>query len=374
MKKKLAIIGANESIVCLINKAKELGYETHVFAWKCGDPGEKVADYFYPISVADKEEILKKCREIGICGVCSITSDFAAPVVAYIARNLGLPGNPEETDILARNKYEMRKAFNKCPDLYCPKFARVKDTVDFDAIKTLSFPVIVKPTDRWSSKGITRVDEKSKLNDAVKRAVSESLENYAIIEEFMDGPEYSAECIVYNGKVSVLAFTQKITTGYPHYIEKGHIQPARISESNQTKLKCQIEQAIKALRIYNSAAHVEFKILNNDEIGIIEIGARMGGDCIGTDLTPISTGMDYIKMVIDVVCGNKPDFSIVSTPTPVQVNYIIDKSDIEKYKSISQAKIIKKSEFDRVFSEDVVDSSTRHGYYIFTKEAEQWDK
>lgn len=374
MKKKLAIIGANESIVCLINKAKELGYETHVFAWKCGDPGEKVADYFYPISVADKEEILKKCREIGICGVCSITSDFAAPVVAYIARNLGLPGNPEETDILARNKYEMRKAFNKCPDLYCPKFALVKDTLYFDAIKTLNFPVIVKPTDRWSSKGITRVDEKSNLNDAVKRAVSESLENYAIIEEFMDGPEYSAECIVYNGKVSVLAFTQKITTGYPHYIEKGHIQPARISESNQTKLKCQIEQAIKALRIYNSAAHVEFKILNNDEIGIIEIGARMGGDCIGTDLTPISTGMDYIKMVIDVACGNKPDFSIVSTPTPVQVNYIIDKSDIEKYKSIPQAKIIKKSEFDRVFSEDVVDSSTRHGYYIFTKEAEQWDK
>ena len=76
-KKKIAIIGANESINKLIVKAKTLGYETHVFAWECGDPGEFTADYFYPISIDNKEEIGKKCKEIGVDGVASVTSDFA---------------------------------------------------------------------------------------------------------------------------------------------------------------------------------------------------------------------------------------------------------------------------------------------------------
>ena len=69
MKKKIAIIGASYLQLPLIQKAKELGYETHVFAWKANDVGEKVADYFYPISIVEKERILKKCREIGICGM-----------------------------------------------------------------------------------------------------------------------------------------------------------------------------------------------------------------------------------------------------------------------------------------------------------------
>ena len=110
MKKKLAIVGANEPITMLINKAKDLGYETHVFAWACGDPGEEAADYFYPISTADKDAVLAKCREIGICGICSITSDFAVPTINYVARAMGLPGNSERTDVVARNKYQMRCA------------------------------------------------------------------------------------------------------------------------------------------------------------------------------------------------------------------------------------------------------------------------
>ena len=128
MSRKLAIIGANESILPLIMKAKELGFETHVFARRCGDPGESCADYFYPISIDEKENILEECRKIGICGVCSITSDFAAPIVSFIAREMGLIGNPESTDVLARNKYKMRCAL-KNAGLYTPRFYEVDKNV-----------------------------------------------------------------------------------------------------------------------------------------------------------------------------------------------------------------------------------------------------
>ena len=91
--KKLAIIGASYLQNPLIVKAKEMGLETHVFAWKSGDIGEKTADYFYPISIVEKKKILDKCLEIGIDGICSIASDLASITVNYVAMEMGLVGN-----------------------------------------------------------------------------------------------------------------------------------------------------------------------------------------------------------------------------------------------------------------------------------------
>ena len=366
MKKKLAIIGANESITLLINKAKELGYETHVFAWACGDPGEEAADYFYPISTADKDAVLTKCREIGICGICSIASDFAVPTINYVARAMGLPGNSERTDVVARNKYQMRCALRDA-GLYVPPFIQAGEDFTMEDAKDLKYPVIVKPTDRWSSKGVTRVDKPEQLMDAVAYAVKESFDKKAIIEGFMTGPEYSAECICQNGEVHVLQLTQKLTTDYPHYIETGHIQPSNIPAERQSEVKAFIKKAVAALDIKNSAAHAEFRLLEDGNIGIIEIGARMGGDFIGTDLTPTSTGVDFIKMVIDVAVGNKLRFDVVSEPSPVEVKFIFASEDIQEMEKVSADKMIRKHVFDTDFTREVVDSNTRHGYYIVRK-------
>lgn len=364
--KKLAIIGANASIAMLIEKSKSLGYETHVFAWQCGDPGESIADFFYPISIDHKDEILQKCREIGVVGVCSITSDFAAPVVSYVARKLGLPCNPEITEVIARNKYQMRCAF-KDAGLFTPPFVQLGENYSEELIEELKYPVIVKPTDRWSSKGVSRVNRKEDLKHAVAYAVKESFDKCAIVEGFMDGPEYSAECICYNGKRRILAITEKKTTESPHYIETGHCQPASLTEQEKKKITSVIIKALEVLHIENSAAHAEFKILDNGDIGIIEIGARMGGDCIGTDLTPISTGMDYIRMVIDVACGNEPDFSILTEPSFVRVKFIMNQADLDELHLLQTSfpkKIVRVVVIDKNFEREILDSSTRHGYYI----------
>lgn len=365
-KKRIAIVGANAAITMLIDKAKSLGYETHVFAWQCDDPGEKAADFFYPISIAEKEIIATKCKEIGVVGVCSITSDFAAPTVSYVARELGLPCNPEITSEVARNKYKMRCAF-KNAGLYTPSFVQLGPGYTKDDIASIKYPVIVKPTDRWSSKGVTRVDRWEDLDAAVKYAIEESFDKHAIVEGFMDGQEYSAECICHNGVRKILAFTQKETTGFPHYIESGHFQPATLTEEDRKKATIVILKALEALHIENSAAHAEFRVLSNGEIGIIEIGARMGGDCIGTDLTPISTGMDYIRMVIDVACGYEPDCTVVTEPSNVRVKFIMSREDLaELYRiqKVSPESVVRVAELDENFDREVVDSSTRHGYYI----------
>ena len=89
-KQKLAIIGASYLQLPLIQSAKRRGIETHVFAWQSGDVGEKEADFFYPISTVEKEQILDECRRIGIDGICSIASDLAMITVNYVAEQMGL--------------------------------------------------------------------------------------------------------------------------------------------------------------------------------------------------------------------------------------------------------------------------------------------
>ena len=113
VKKKVAIIGASYLQEPLIQKAKSRGYETHVFAWAAGDVGEKSADYFRPISIVEKDNILEKCREIGIDGICSIASDLAVITVSYVAEHMGLVGNPISCAEVATNKHKMRMCFEK---------------------------------------------------------------------------------------------------------------------------------------------------------------------------------------------------------------------------------------------------------------------
>ena len=365
MKPKIAILGANAAILPLIQKAKERGYETHVFAWACGAPGETEADNFYPISLADKEAILEQCRKIGVCGVASITSDFAAPAVHYVARNLGLTCNPEKADRYARDKYLMRTAFRDA-GLFVPPFCQADQSTDLSKLE-LAYPVMVKPTDSWSSRAVAKVNCKEELAPAVKAAIEQSLSGHAIIEGFVEGPEYSAECIAYHGECHILTFTQKITSGPPHFVELAHVQPSDIPLEKQGAIQEKIFRALKALGIENSAAHAEFRIMENGDICFMEIGSRMAGGRIGTDLTPISTGLDFVGMVLDVACGKAPSFEKIGEPTPVRVQWIFSLKDVEEKEAIKATHpelILYESPVDYNFAKEVVSNDGRRGYYL----------
>lgn len=366
MKKKVVIIGANDFQNPLILKAKELGYETHVFAWKDGSIGEKTADFFYPISIVEKEEILEKCREIKPDAVLTIASDLATITVNYVASKLGLTCNSLECTEISTNKFKMRQAFKKA-NIPVPKFEIVDENTNLDILNGMEYPLIVKPTDRSGSRAINKILKKEELSDAIKLAVENSFEKKAIVEEYIDGDEFSAESISFHGKHNFLTVTRKQTTGYPHFIETGHIEPAGLSEEMIEKIKNAILPALDSLKIENGASHAEFKITPNGDIRIIEIGARMGGDCIGSDLVKISTGYDYVKMVIDVALGKEPVLEKVSVPKIAVIKFIFNKEDLdglEKIKKEKPEKIHFVSEIKDFGGHKIVDSSSRYGYYI----------
>ncbi len=363
-KKKIAIIGAALFQEPSIIKAKEMGLETHVFAWAAGDPGEEIADYFYPISIREKDEILEKCREIGIDGIVSIASDLAMETVNYIAEKMGLPGNTIEATKISTNKHWMRKAFEAAGDP-SPRSMLVDASTDPAAID-LNYPLIVKPTDRSGSRGVHKVNNLKQLRNAIFKAREYSFENRAVVEEFVSGDEYSIEYISFKGKHWFISATQKITTGAPYFIETGHREPAPLDDDTVEHIKAISEHALDTLGLENGAAHIEIKI-DGDNIRIIEIGGRMGGDFIGSDLVELSTGYDYVRAVIDVAMGNEPEIPQISRREFAGVNFIMDADDVVEYEKFKQEHpgTILREHIDTDFADIVTDSSNRHGYYIF---------
>lgn len=364
--KKLVIIGANDFQNQLILKAKSLGYETHVFAWEDGAVGKDNADYFYPISIIEKDKILEKCKEIKPDGVCSIASDLASITVNYVAEKLGLPCNQTKYANIQTNKYAMRKALLDA-GLPCPKFVLADESFDVRELHDFSFPIIVKPTDRSGSRNIMKLESTSGVMKAVTEACQTSFEHKAIIEEYIEGNEYSMETISYKGEHHYLATTKKFTTGAPHFIETGHCQPSDLSQDVLEKAKNHIIKALSALHIENSAGHSEFKVDKDGNIRIIEIGARMGGDCIGSDLVYLSTGNDFMKMVIDVACGNKPDLAENPTNDNVSIKFLFTEQDIKDmnvFKELNPYKVYRISDLELENLGNTIDSSSRLGYYI----------
>lgn len=298
--KKLAILGASYLQLPLVEKAREMGIETHVFAWDNPEAVCKsVADFFYPISVMEKEAILEKCREIKIDGITTIATDICIPVIAFVTSELNLEGNSLETAYKATNKGLMRKAFEDF-GVNSPKSGTF--TIS-DNLPEFEFPLIVKPTDRSGSRGVTLVHNSIELAAAIERATSESMEGKAVVEEYIVGDEVSVESISFQNQHYILAITDKITTGNPYFVELEHHQPSTLPSEIQEKIKIETIKSLQALGIKNGASHAEFKITESGRVVAIEVGARMGGDFIGSHLTQLSTGYDFVKAVIQSALG-----------------------------------------------------------------------
>lgn len=362
--KKVAVIGASYLQNPLILKAKSMGIETHVFAWECGDIGEKTADFFYPVSIVEKEKILDICRDIGIDGICSIATDLGSITVNYVAQSLGLAGNSAECTEISTNKHLMRKMFELNGDP-SPKSCLVSSAEEAKNLQ-LDYPIIVKPTDRSGSRGITKLFDANGLDKAVEAAILQSFEKKALVEEFAEGDEYSVECISFHGEHYFLNMTKKFTTGAPHFIETGHLEPAPIDEELLSRVKSVVFHALDSLKIKNSASHSELKIDASGKISIIEIGGRMGGDCIGSDLVYLSTGIDFVRAVIQVALGEKPDIDPIVLGRPAAIRFVFTEKDIEALKRLKKEhpEYLVREENITEITGDVTDSSTRFGAFL----------
>ena len=369
MNNRLVILGTNEYQNPLILRAKELGYETHVFGWKTGAIGETTADVYHNVNITDFDALWEEVQKVDPCGVASIASELAMHSVNYLLRKMGIPCNSLETETIATNKYLMRCAMRD-GGVDGPKFTLVKEDFDVNSIADFEYPLIIKPVDLSSSRGVMKIESPDELQSAIDYAMSWSKIKEAILEEFIEGPEYSGESIAYAGNYKLLVVTEKSTTGAPHFVETGHKQPAQLSPEMFKKVEETLYKAFASMGIEYGAVHPEFRITKEGRICFMEIGVRMGGDCIGSDLVPISSGYDYMGMVISCGCGKMPSFEKICEPKEARIKYIITKEDFEEYKRIKKTTpeiITRESEIKEISDSPILKSADRADYYITAK-------
>ncbi|MBE6807665.1 MAG: ATP-grasp domain-containing protein [Ruminococcaceae bacterium] len=306
--KRLFIIGASILQLPAIKKAKELGYYVGVADYNSKAVGIAYADEYFNVSTNDQEGIYEAAKAFGADGIMTLATDMPMRSVAYACERLGLIGVTYDTAVKATDKAEMIRVF-EAEGVACPWYQVVSKPADvFDIAHKITYPCITKPTDSSGSRGIMLAYNPEELVTAVAYSAENGRGGEVIVEEYMQGPEVSVEVIVWQGEVHILQITDKLTTGAPRFVEMGHTQPSRLSPDTQEKIKDLAGRAVKAVGIENGPAHVEIMVTESGP-KMVELGARMGGDCITTHLVPLSTGVDMIKATIDICLGQTPDLN-----------------------------------------------------------------
>jgi biotin carboxylase len=334
--KSIMIFGAGINQLELINEASKLGIATVVIDPQNNPPGKDLANYFYVVSGNDYETTLKIALKHKISGIVTGQMEKPMRLMARLAKDLGLIFHTPEVLEKSLDKWLMKQEFIR-HSIPCASGFLLKLSENTDAKNPYNYPLIIKPRDAYSSRGVYKVNSADELKCHLEETRSYASNGDVIIEEFLQGQELSIETITFRGKTSIIQFTEKFITPYPNTVELAHFQPAYLDSLTKEKVTSVIHRTIQAIGIDNSAAHTEI-MLTKDGPKVIEIGARLGGDFIASHLARESTGVSMDRAAILVALGIEPDISstlnqssfiqYLNLPEGVKIRKILSISDI----------------------------------------------
>lgn len=303
------IFGAGDNQRTLIQSARRLGYYALAIDPNPDAPARFEADVFEVVGPKDKVATISIARKYNVKGIVTCQMENPLYLMAEIAEELGFIFPSKESISRARNKWLMKQSFLRHQIPCSNGFLFHKDDIiDSDALNGLVFPLIIKPLDSFSSRGVFKVYGIEEINQFVEKTRNFSSNGDIIIEEFMDGPEVSVESVTQNGKTQVVQITDKVINQYPTAVEMSHIQPSNHSSDIQRKIIQLVKDAVLSLELDNCATHAEVKI-TDDGVKMVEIGARLGGDYITSHLVPLSTGINIEAAAIQIAMGGSMDLN-----------------------------------------------------------------
>ncbi|MDX9959839.1 MAG: ATP-grasp domain-containing protein, partial [Spirochaetia bacterium] len=309
--KAILILGAGVMQGPVIQLARQKGYRVCVADGNDKAVHAKDADEFVHVDLKDKEALAAAAAGLpGLAGVMTAGTDFSASV-AWVAEKLGLPGIPHETALDASDKARMRTRL-AAAGVPVPSFAY--GTIDDDPEKLAAgfvpgglpvYPVVVKPVDNMGARGCRLVRKASELATAWKDAVSHSRSGRAIIEEYLDGPEFSLDAIVHSGTIHIRGIADRHIHFEPYFIEMGHTMPTAYGPEIVEAVVEVFKSGIRALGINRGAAKGDIKYTRKGAF-VGEIAARLSGGYMSGWTYPHSSGIEPSAEAIDIACGVVP--------------------------------------------------------------------
>lgn len=304
MNKKILVLGAGIMQIPVIKKISELGYTSIVADFAADAPGFKFSDNNHIVSTLDYEGILSIAKKERVDGILT-TSDAPVRVVAKVAKQLGFNAMSEETAEICTNKLKQRILFKE-NNVGSPDFVIVHSSSR--DISFSSFPCIVKPIDSSASRGVSIAKNADDLRNAIDYAFEFSKSETVLVEQFIEGREFSVETFTQNNETTVVSITEKHLLDNGYFVENTHIEPANITDCENELIKKEVMNAIASIGLDNAPSHTEVKLWNG-KVYIIEIACRLGGDYITSDLCPLSTGVDMLENLVKVSVGEKVNVS-----------------------------------------------------------------
>lgn len=319
------ILGGNYYQMTATKAAKALGCHVISVDYLPDNPAHKLADEYHNVSTTDKDAVLALAERLKIDGICTYASDVSAPTVAYVAEKMGLPTNPlRSVEILTRK--DLTRDFLKQHGFNVPKaqgFTAYDEALEF--FQSLNKPAMVKPVDSSGSKGVTKVSRAEDFRAAYDSAMKYSASKKIIVEEFIQRKGYSiaGDGFLIDGELRCTFFMDGHRSKYcSPFVPTGNSYPSALSENLQRKARHEMQRLMTCLKMKNGAINWDLIVTDNDDVYILEIGSRNGGNLI-SDAIKAACGVDLpkytIKAALDMDCS---DLEERPTKNPVS-SYVI---------------------------------------------------
>lgn len=300
--KKVLIFGVGELQRSIIRRAKRMGLYT-IGIDPCADAECKdEVDAFEIVGGQDYEGTCAVVEKYGVNAIVTAATDKPLVMMARVAEKYGFPFYSIETAQWSTDKYQMKQRFLE-GGVPC---ARGRLIAKADEADDLYYPLIVKPRDNSGSRGVKLCRNKEELQEALQEALQYSHLETVLVEEYIEGQEYSIEGLHYEGESEVIQFTEKTTTKFPYNVELAHKQPANLTSAQMDEIRHLISKIAKCMHFENCPSHTELKI-NERGIFVIETSPRLGGDYITSTLVPLSTGINIEDQLLHIALGECVD-------------------------------------------------------------------
>lgn len=330
-KEKVFIIGGGKLQVDFIRTVKENGYKSIVFDYNPDCEGAKIADQFYCVSIDDKEAIYEISKQEGPIAIHTVATELGNITACYVGEKLGLNTNSYETALNTVDKDRMKKIFEN-HDIPTARVIRVYSQSELANLE-LSFPLVVKAADRSAGRGVSLVNNRAELFEAYKDAYKESNNKIVLIEEYLQGEQYSVELVSQNGAHHVIGVTREYFIDEKDFVESHYLLPSFNELEIVKKFKDLFDRVLNAFEIKYGASHIEFRIDANNDVKIIEIASRMGG--MRDRLLSISKGIDYNQLILNSITKKTVQFN-VDKYSYALAKSIFTANDLSSYKEISK--------------------------------------
>jgi carbamoyl-phosphate synthase large subunit len=298
--------------VPVIRLAQEMGLVVICADGTADPPGFAVADEAYRVTLQDVASLVRIGRERRVDAVMTEQTDFAVPLVAQVAAELGLKGLPVDVAIAATHKGRMRERA-AAAGIRQPQFRVCRTPEEARAaVADLGLPLFCKPADGQSSRGVSRLDQAddSAVRSAFERAKAASHVGEAIFEQYVVGTEATVEGFVVDGRPTTLAISDKA-----HYADLSGVArtltwPGDFPQEVTERIARANEATVRALGIPFGITHAEFLIDDRGEPWLVELAARGGGTRIASHIVPALCGFEPTPALIATLLGDKPDVVI----------------------------------------------------------------